>query len=195
MTTFPATLGSPTSTSPPATAVETAGAAGIAATPVSPPVASVHPNAPTEIYTRIARGANICWFGPQGSLKATHVFHADVQPPTSGGAAEIVLQQRDPVTATSQSPRSLRAFRIVITASGDGSHMSSENLRFPETVGKTMQEDVARWAKGETGCSIVGTGGWGGQQVPITTSSTTPPAKKKALPKARAAAPAAPAAK
>lgn len=121
------------------------------------PSASVHPEPTVEVYSRVARGALACWFGSSGSLKRTHVFHADVAPESKGGDVEIVLHERD---QAAQSPRALRAFRISIVRSGSGSRMVSENLRLPEAVGRDLQADIRRWAAGETGCQVVGTGGW-----------------------------------
>ncbi|MFM9940414.1 MAG: hypothetical protein ACKVP7_13065 [Hyphomicrobiaceae bacterium] len=119
--------------------------------------ATAHPEPPVEIYSRIAKGALNCWFGPQGSLKRTHVFHADVSPPSAGGAAEIVIHERDMAAA---SPRSLRFYRISITPAGEGSTVQIENLRFPEAVAKDLVADVVRWAGGGTECSVIGVGGW-----------------------------------
>ncbi len=115
---------------------------------------------PVEIYSRIARGALRCWFGTQGSLKKTHVFHADVAPPSAGGGAEIAIYERD---LSGQSPRSIRAFRITIARSGDGSNIQPENFRMPETVARDMSADVGRWAMGTDECSVIGLGGWTAQ--------------------------------
>ena len=61
-----------------------------------------------EIYSRIARGANACWFGPRGRLGATHILHADVAPSMNGGAVEMVVHER----ATDQpKPWGYKSFR------------------------------------------------------------------------------------
>ncbi len=121
-----------------------------------------HAEPPVEIYSRIARGALSCWFGPQGSLKKTHIFHADAAPPSAGGEAEIILHERD---AGAQSPRSLRWFRITVIKAGEGSTVQVENLRFPEPVAREMTADVVRWAGGTYDCSVMGVGGWGAKPV------------------------------
>jgi hypothetical protein len=139
--------------------------------------ASVHAESPVEIYSRVARGALACWFGPNGSLKKTLVFHADVAPEPKGGTAEIVLHQRD---AAAESPRSLRAYRIVIERTGEGSRMVSENMRLPEAVARDMQADLGRWATGQTGCATVGTGGWNAAPAPPAEVAPPPAAKPKA---------------
>ncbi len=115
------------------------------------------PESPIESYTVIARAALTCWFGSKGSLKRTHVFHAEAPPPESGKGAEIVIYQRDP---TGETPRALRAFRIVIARSGDGSSVHTESYRMPERVSTDMKADVIRWAQGRTDCSVMGAGGW-----------------------------------
>lgn len=141
--------------------------------------ASVHAEPPVEVYSRVARGALACWFGPNGSLKKTLVFHADVAPESKGGTAEIVLHQRD---TAAESPRSLRAYRIVIERTGEGSRMISENMRLPEAVARDMQADLGRWAGGQTGCAMVGTGGWNAAPAPpgATPQPATQPKAKKA---------------
>ena len=112
---------------------------------------------PVEVYARVARGALKCWFGPEGSLKQTHVFHAKADPPSSGGAAEISVHTRE--TGSSH-------------ASG-GTVVEVQNYRFPDSQSKLMIGDVSRWVGGEAGCSIVGTGGW---QAGSTTTTAAPQA-------------------
>lgn len=112
---------------------------------------------PVETYSRIARGALQCWFGAQGSLKKSHIFNADVAPESSGGGAEIVVHERD---NAADNPRSFRAYKVAIVASAGGSTVGLENLRMPIPVARDMDADVLRWARGETSCSVVGTGGW-----------------------------------
>jgi hypothetical protein len=140
--------------------------------------ASVHSEPPVEIYSRVARGALACWFGPSGSLKKSHVFHADVAPEAKGGTAEIVLHVKD---GAAESPRSLRAYRVVIERTGEGSRMISENLRLPEAVAKDMQADLKRWASGTTGCTVVGTGGWNAAPAPPAEAPPPPTKKRKKI--------------
>ncbi len=120
--------------------------------------ATVHPDKPIDLYSKIARGALTCWFGSQGSLKKTHIFHADAAPEHRGGAVEIVVHERD---QGAPSPRSLRTYRITIATSGEGSRMMAENLKMPDAMGKDMRADLARWSTGNATCSSVGAGGWG----------------------------------
>lgn len=134
---------------------------------------------PAEVYSRIARGALRCWFGPEGSLKKTHIFQARVDPPASGGSAEIVVQTRD---AENPVYGSLRAYSIDIVPSGGGSLVETRNGRFPEQQANAMMDDVARWSGGKEGCSMVGTGGWTPGQPPATPEAPAAKTEKKPKP-------------
>ena len=105
---------------------------------------------PTDIYARVARGALACWFGAAGPLKANYIYHAEAEPPEHGGKAEIVIHERDP---TSENPRGIRAFRILIAPDGEASALTIENLNLPEPLAKGMEQDVRRWAAGAIGCA------------------------------------------
>lgn len=140
----------------------------------------MHPDAPVELYSKVARGALACWFGPKGSFKGSHVFYANASPPTAGGEAEIVIHKKD--TVVGDSPRAIRAFKVTFTRSGDGSLMTAENLRFPEPVAKDMYADLARWARGQDGCSVMGAGGWNakaGQETDAEPASKKPEKKRR----------------
>jgi len=115
-----------------------------------------HQDPPVDVYARVARGALKCWFGPEGSLKATHVFHAKVDPPSAGGMAEIGVHTRE----AGSNHGVLRAYGIVIKPVGEGSNVEVQNTRFSEADAALMRADVARWVAGQEGCGIVGTGGW-----------------------------------
>jgi hypothetical protein len=146
---------------------------------VSPTVTSADP--PIEVYARVARGALKCWFGPEGSLKKTHVFHAKADSPTDGTPIEIAVHTRDEETSRGV----LRAFAISITPSGSGSLVESKNIRFPTAQADLMVADVGRWTSGKDDCSVVGTGGWAAgapaADGPTAASATTakPSAVKK----------------
>lgn len=111
---------------------------------------SAYKEDPSEIYSRIARGAMACWFAPTGPLKQTHVFHADVAPPSDNAGAEIVIHERD---SAAPSPLSLRAYKISITRAPEGTAVAAQNLKLPEPLATTMGEDVRRWAGGNLECS------------------------------------------
>lgn len=138
-------------------------------------------DSPVEVYSRVARGALRCWFGPQGSLKKTHVFHAKVEPPANGSTADIGVHTRE----AGSSHGVLRAFGVTITPSGNGSIVEAQNFRFPEPQAAIMIADVKRWASGKDECGIVGTGGWDAAQPPPPSTDTGQVAQKvktKAVP-------------
>lgn len=136
---------------------------------------------PVEVYARVARGALKCWFGPEGSLKRSHVFHARADSPSSAGPVEIGVHTRE----TGSSHGVLRAFGVVIAPAGDGSVVEAQNIRFPEAQAALMTADVSRWVAGNDGCSIVGTGGW--QAGPAAPPEEPKPVAAKAKPKAKSA--------
>jgi hypothetical protein len=148
--------------------------------------ASAHPASnnvasPVEVYSRVARGALKCWFGPEGSLKKTHVFHAKVDPPDKGGTADIGVHTRE----AGSSHGVLRAFGVTITPSGSGSLIEAQNVRFPEPQAAIMIADVNRWASGKSECAIVGMGGWDAARptTPPEASQVAQTGKAKAAPK------------
>lgn len=122
-----------------------------------PPLSAAYPHPPPEIYARIARGALGCWFAAAGPLKRTHIFHADVAPPSDNAGAEIVIHERDP---NAESPRSIRAYRIVITRAPEGTFVAGENLKLPATLAASMDDDIHRWAKGKVGCNTQAPEAW-----------------------------------
>jgi hypothetical protein len=104
---------------------------------------------PTGLYALIARGALSCWLGAGGPLNGTHVFAAEAAPPTQGGAAEIVLHERDRDLRDQRGPRALR---IRLERASGGVRVGFTNLRFDGQLAERMARDVASWAKGGTGC-------------------------------------------
>lgn len=105
----------------------------------------------TEVYVRIAQGANACWFGPQGPLRTTHIFHADVEPVHGTGTAEIIVHERD---ATQPKPWGRRAFRIALTPVGEQTSIDVENLAMPAEAADRMRADVFQWVEGGSGCRM-----------------------------------------
>jgi hypothetical protein len=104
----------------------------------------------TDVYARIARGARVCWFGPDGALKSTHIFHADVEPPSRGETAEIAVHEID---RTQPSPWGRRVFRVVLVPVDNQTAISVENLAMPDAVAATMRADVFGWVAGKSDCS------------------------------------------
>jgi hypothetical protein len=105
----------------------------------------------TEVYSRIARGANRCWFGAAGRLAKSHILYADAESPQKGGAVEIIIHER----AVDQ-PKiwGFKAYRVSITESGGQSVVGVENMRMPDDEHSRMQTEVLRWANGREECEV-----------------------------------------
>lgn len=106
---------------------------------------------PTEVYALVARGALGCWFGADGPLKATHVFQAEAAPPVKGGAAEIVIHERD---VTLRDQRGVRACRIAFAGDTLGVRVVTSTLRIEPQLAQLMEKDVEVWARGGSGCQV-----------------------------------------
>lgn len=105
--------------------------------------------APTEIYTRIARGILTCWFGPAGPLKPKYIYHADAEPPSKGGASVISIHHRD---REATDPRSIRAWKLAVVPAPEGTSVNIENYKLPPEIAEPLTRDARRWAAGEEGC-------------------------------------------
>lgn len=142
---------------------------------------------PTEIYSRVARGANSCWFGGSGPLKKEYIYHAEADAPSRGGKAEITIHQRDP---SQPNPRGAKAFKVKIDQVEDKTTLLTENLKMPEPMARGMVSDVSRWSKGDQGCAGSSTvAGWG-EAAPPPAAAPAPDKKnaKKPVKTAKAAA-------
>jgi hypothetical protein len=142
--------------------------------PALPHDAPEFPGTSTAVYTRIARGANTCWFGPRGTLDRTYIWHARAEPEAKGGMAEILIHER-----VDKNQRGLKAFSVTIAPKGDGSAVSAQSLKIPADVGKQLTADAYRWAKGNIGCRE-GDSDW----APVAAATKQPAAPKKKPPKA-----------
>ena len=145
----------------------------------------------TDLYARIGRGAVACWFGAKGPLKLSYIYHADAEPASRGGRAEIIIHQREP---GQPNPRGAKAYRVAIEPAGESATLATENLKMPEPMGRGMTSDVERWSKGETGCaSADAVAAWNPKE-PEPTAALKPKAGQtaKAKPKTVAAKPAKP---
>lgn len=118
---------------------------------------AVHKAPSAEIYSRIARGANACWFGARGRHAKTHILHADVTPSMNGGGVEIIVHER---AVDQPKPWGYKAFRIVLTESagidgtpgGGGTSIAVENGRFELAEAARMRSEAHAWAAGTEGC-------------------------------------------
>ena len=106
---------------------------------------------PTSVYAQVARGALQCWFGADGPLKPTHVFEAEAEPPAKGGAAEIVLYERD---ETLRDKRGARALRVVIASSSSSVRVGTTVIRMNPQMAQDVTKDVEAWARGGSSCQL-----------------------------------------
>lgn len=142
-----------------------------------PPIPSLPSNAPefpgssTSVYTRIARGANACWFGPRGALDRTYIWHARAEPESKGGMAEILVHER-----VDKNQRGLKSFSVTIAPRGEGAAVVAESLKMPAILGQRMTADAYRWARGNVGC-VEGDSSW--EPLTAEQSATPAPAGKK----------------
>ena len=106
---------------------------------------------PTAVYAILAQKALVCWMGPNGPLRTTHIFHADAASHTSGGKAEIALHERD---LTQAHPWGPRAFRIELLPAGGGTNttITMQNLKLPTDLADALKSDVVVWAGGKESC-------------------------------------------
>lgn len=128
----------------------------------------------TDVYMRVAHGASECWFGAAGVLKATHIFHADLDPPSKGERAVITVQEID---RTQVSPWGRRVFRIQLTPADGATAIAVDNIAMPEEVAKRMRADVFQWIEGKSACS---TKEAPDLAPPATTSSTSQKPRRSA---------------
>jgi hypothetical protein len=106
---------------------------------------------PTGVFTQVAHGALRCWFGANGPLKADYVYRAEAEPPSKGGAAEIVIHERDTSFRDQRGPR---AYRVTFDAQGSGVHVTSTALKVEPAKAQAMARDVETWARGGNGCQL-----------------------------------------
>lgn len=109
------------------------------------------PGSPTDVYALVARGALRCWLGADGPLKPTHVFHAEAESPAKGGAAEMVLHERD---ETLRDKRGARAFRVSFAGEAADVRVTIAMPKMKQQLAQLMVKDVAAWIKGGADCEV-----------------------------------------
>jgi hypothetical protein len=105
----------------------------------------------TGVFTNVARGVLGCWFAADGPLKASHVYRAEAEPPSKGGAAEVAVYERD---RSVRDQRGARAYRISFADEAGGVHVSTTALKFEAAKAQAMARDVETWAKGGNSCQL-----------------------------------------
>jgi hypothetical protein len=134
----------------------------------------------TEVYARVALGANTCWFGGKGPLKKDYIYHAEADAPSRGGKSEITIHNRDP---SQPNPRGAKAYKIKIEPAGEAAALATENIKMPDAFAAAMTADVGRWSKGDQGCygtSTAAVAGWRPQEPPAPASAAKSVKKSKA---------------
>jgi hypothetical protein len=134
---------------------------------------------PTEVYTRVARGLLTCWFGGNGALKPSYIYHADASPPSKGGGAEIDIHSRE---KTMSDPRALKAWSVSIKPGDGRTDIDIQNFKFHPEMAAKLEGDVRRWAGNQEGCAEAEpvSAGWGaGTVVPVADTKKAPPDAKK----------------
>lgn len=134
------------------------------------------PGTPTGVYALVARQALACWFGSDGPLKATHIFNASAEPPAKGGAAEVVIRERD---ATLRDQRGTRAYLVSFETASSGVRVVTSPLKVEPPVAQAMAKDVEAWSKGGAGCQL---------RFAMPPPPPSPPAKAKGKTGSKAAA-------
>jgi hypothetical protein len=106
---------------------------------------------PTDAYAIVARGMLACWFGADGPLRNSHVFHAEATAPAQGGEAEIVIHERN---AAQRDQRGLRALRVTFAPNTGGSRVGIAVLKAQPALSGAMVGDVESWIKGGSDCQL-----------------------------------------
>ena len=103
---------------------------------------------PVDVYQRIATQSALCWFGPSGPLRHSHIFHAIAAAPADGGMVRISLHKRAP---SNQKPWGAKAYEIAL----DGKQSTSltfRNISVPLAQETVLKSAVLAWANGKTDC-------------------------------------------
>jgi len=102
---------------------------------------------PATVYARVARTARSCWFKPDGLIKNTHMFYAEVAPKAEGGRAEISVRKR-----RKNGKPGDKAYIVSLAPAGENTLYNTRNISFDEIRAAKMTRDVHRWANAELGC-------------------------------------------
>ena len=108
------------------------------------------PGTTAEVYARIAQAARACWFGPDGALKDSYIFHAELEPPSRGEAAEISVHELD---KSGSSRWGRKVFYVSLLPADGQTAITVENVSFPVPVSAPMRADVFQWSQGGAGCT------------------------------------------
>jgi hypothetical protein len=105
-----------------------------------------------DVYALVAGGALKCWFGPNGALKASHMFRAEAASPADGGKAQIVIHERD---AAAREGRGAQAFQVGFENAASGAvRVEVVSTRMDAAAAPLMVKDVEVWGGGGKGCQM-----------------------------------------
>jgi len=114
--------------------------------PAVAPRSVVSNDTTVDLYIRLARQVRQCWLGPGDPALPGHGFRGKAKP---GGAGEAEIDIYKDVPGRKYGPH---VFEVKISASAGGSRVRSTNRRVDEELANALRADVARWARGGTGC-------------------------------------------
>jgi hypothetical protein len=102
---------------------------------------------PVLVYAALAHEIKRCWLAPDAPRLPNHIFQADASTKRGGSAKITIYEKREGVRFGPE------AFTISIEPQSGGSTINSENARLPSDMGGALQQDLARWSKGQEGCA------------------------------------------
>jgi len=103
---------------------------------------------PREIYEKIARRAQLCWFGPFGSVHDRYMMHADVPPPSSSAPVTMAVHRR---LADLKKPWGPALMRVKFSGQ-TSTTLSFQNNGLERAVMTRMSRTITRWANGRKNC-------------------------------------------
>ncbi len=102
---------------------------------------------PTAAYAAIALAVKKCWLAYAKPKLPNHNFDGEASL-DNGGQAKIAIYEK-----VEGQKLGRFAFRVEISAAGNGANVESVNLRLSEEHSERLQADIARWSSGGEGCS------------------------------------------
>lgn len=106
---------------------------------------------PIDVYSRIARHSRGCWFGADGILDASHVFHADAAPAEKGGRVVVSVHER---VVGGKSIWGPRAFEIALSPAGDATDVAMQSIKLGGERSSAMSRDVEAWMHDRPSCAL-----------------------------------------
>ncbi|MDZ4790039.1 MAG: hypothetical protein SGJ17_02360 [Hyphomicrobiales bacterium] len=102
---------------------------------------------PIAAYAAVALGVKKCWLAYAKPRLPNHNFDGEASL-DNGGQAKIAIYEK-----VEGQKLGRFAFRVDLKAAGNGALVESVNLRLSDQDSERLQADVARWSRGQEGCS------------------------------------------